>query len=68
MGKEKVKRWIGGGPEGKFIKRKISSGRITARTRPSELKTLWPDMFGNFSKQVVSNHLEKQLQASADRK
>lgn len=59
MGKVKGKCWKSGGPEDKFIIKLIQKKEITKKTKPSFLKDNYPDRFGDFSLQVIRNHLNE---------
>lgn len=56
MGKTKVV-WKNGGKEDRFIERLISEGLFTKNTKPYAMKERFPAIFGDFSENVIRNHL-----------
>lgn len=53
----KVKSWKNGGEEDKFIEKLIKKGKINKYTKPMALKKAHPDVFGEYTINVVRNHL-----------
>ena len=56
MGKIK-KVWKDGGVEDKFILKLIKQGKVHKNTKPKQLVELNPEIFRDFSDNVVRNHL-----------
>ena len=53
----KVKTWTNGGDEDKYVIKLIKDGKVTKNTKPKDLVSNYPKMFGDFSSNVVRNHL-----------
>lgn len=51
------KVWKNGGQEDQVIKKLIRSGKINKYTKPSSLKNNYVRTFGDFSLNVIRNHL-----------
>lgn len=53
----KYKQWKQDGEQDKFIKNLIKQGKINKFTKPSSLASDYPAVFGEFSPNVIRNHL-----------
>jgi len=58
MGKLK-KIWKQNGPEDKFLTKLIKDGRVSKNTTASLLKKQHPEIFSDFTCNVVRNHLNE---------
>lgn len=53
----KTVQWKNEGEQDKFIVKLIREGKIHKATKPAFLKATYPSVFGNFSLNVIRNHL-----------
>lgn len=53
----KTKFWRHGGIEDKILEDMIDNGTLTTSTKPSSLKLMNSSVFGQFSDNVIRNHL-----------
>lgn len=59
-----TKQWKTDGEEDKFIQKLIKKGSINKYTTPKSLLTGYPAVFGNFSENVIRNHLNLAKRSS----
>lgn len=53
----RTKQWKNGGEQDKFIVKLIKQGKIHKNTKPATLKADYPNLFAEFSPNVMRNHL-----------
>ncbi len=52
-----LKIWNKNGPEDTLILKLIKNGKITKNTKPSDIQKEYPNMFKDFSLDVMRNHV-----------
>lgn len=53
------KTWKTNGPEDKFMIKLLKSGKITKNSKPNHIKKEYPQIFNDFSNEVIRNHLNE---------